>query len=128
MSQISRYTSEPAYIPDTPIDTPTATPTAFATPVSLLATPLQPSPHKDHNYEVRHPGNNEQQADTADTADNRDKGKKSSANVKKGRGVGYGRSDIPATFPPLPLESDLFTPPPEKIARKEKSLGLLADR
>merc|ERR1719402_39209 len=32
----SGYTSEPAYIPDTPIDTPTAT------PVSLLATPLQP--------------------------------------------------------------------------------------
>ena len=70
------------------------------------------SPLNGHNHEVRHTDNNE------------DNGKPPSANAKKSR----GRSDIPATFPPLPLESDLFTPLQEKVTRKEKSVGLLADR
>jgi hypothetical protein len=36
--------------------------------------------------------------------------------------------DQPAELPPLPDESALFVPPAERGNRKEKSLGLLAER
>jgi len=107
---------------------------------SSLAPTDKISPHKDHNYPNR--GNHQ-------LTDNRNFKIKDEvcdeykleptvtveeARLETGLGVQdhrrqqSNRSDMPAPLPPLPLESALFVPPVDRGNRKDKSLGLLAEK
>jgi len=103
--------------------------------------PVRPSPHKDHSYgshqlvpcnvdiEVIDETGGDSQVYLFNKG-NSDNLVKEEQDIKKEAipGLGPRSLSLPAQLPPLPQESQLFAPPPERGNRKEKSLGLLAER
>jgi len=103
--------------------------------------PLRPSPHKDHSYGSHKlvPVNNVDIQVIDETKLYMMSRGNSDINIVKEAPVrqkskerdcvptlGPKSMSLPAQLPPL--ESELFAPPPERGNRKEKSLGLLAER
>lgn len=109
-------------------------------PCNSYLVPVRPSPHKDHSYgthqlvpcnvdiEVIDESGRDSQVYlfNKDNSDNSVKDEQVKKEVVPG--LGPRSVSLPAQLPPLPQQAELFAPPPERGNRKEKSLGLLAER
>jgi len=103
----NRYTSEPIYLPSLQIDAP--------------------SPHRDHPYGVKVSTASKLTSETL-FRDEFIRVEPFETKAKTKAGVGKGKQGKPET-PTYGQDSELFAPPTERgVNRKEKSLGLLAER